>query len=306
MEQKLSRYQNLTVLLITILLHAGILLALVIIKFDQPLSEAIILLEDHDVLKIKQPPQQDWVSLSPSIAVPVTPAPQSIQTPGQNSPASSPNQETQEIDNQENHEVGNQESSSKRDEEQMHHAVALAQKLLTHLEEQAQKKGNSPLEKTPTQELRRTSKPAAPTLAQITQGFMQHVQSPMAVRSNKQGEASMEQLQQMHYLQKILACIVNSYKIHLDTALCKHTMQQARIQLALSRNGSIHTLQLAQSSGNATIDQFLIFLFQDAGLSFPPLPASFKEQIFYLPTFNVDRLEAFQSVNGWYIDNTIP
>jgi hypothetical protein len=135
---------------------------------------------------------------------------------------------------------------------------------------------------------------------------MQHLQeSPMSVRSNQQGPASMEQLQQMHYMQKIIACIVNSYKIRNNSSLRGYTMQQARVQMALNKDGTIYILQLVQSSGNMTIDQFLISMFQDASSSFPPLPSSFKEQTFHLPVFNVDRLESFQSTNGWYIDNTM-
>ena len=191
----------------------------------------------------------------------------------------------------------------------MQNAVSLAQKLLARAEKREVTKKEVKKSEPPEEQLVKQEQPQSPslTLAQLTQGFMQHLQeSPMTVRSQKQGQASMEQLQQMHYMQKIIGCIVNSYKIHNNSSLRGYNMQQARIQLAINKDGTIHTLQLVQSSGNMTIDQFLLTMFQDASSSFPPMPSSFKEQTFYLPLFNVDRLESFQSTNGWYIDNTMP
>ena len=64
MEQKLSRYQNLIVLLITLLLHAGIILSIIIMKFDHPQTEAMVVLAQDNEPKQYQTPQNDWVTMS--------------------------------------------------------------------------------------------------------------------------------------------------------------------------------------------------------------------------------------------------
>ncbi len=314
MEQKLSRYQNLIVLLITLLLHAGIILSIILIKFDNPQTEAMVLLAQDDEPEQYPKPQNDWVTVSQaSAAAPSQPIP-SPSTP-QNTP------EAQSLEQQPSEE----KTTPALNEEQIQSAVSIAQKLLARAEKsvspavaphgsyggQAPSATSDKPEKKEPNEVQPTTQtpPQSPTLtlAQLTQGFMQHLQeSPMTVRSNNDGQASMEQMKQMHYMQKVIACIVNSYKINNNSSLRGYSMQQARVQLAINRDGTIHTLQLVQSSGNMTIDQFLLTMFQDASSSFPPLPSSFKENTFHVPVFNVDRLESFQSTNGWYIDNTMP
>jgi len=313
MEQKLSRYQNLIVLLITLLLHAGIILSIIIMKFDHPQTEAMVVLAQDSEPEQYQTPQNNWVTTSQALATPSSSAKATADrsSPAQAEPPPSdfakassdkPEPQTQE-------QPAVQEAAPTLNEEQMQNAVSLAQKLLARAEKREATKKEVKKSEPPEEQLVKQEQPQSPslTLAQLTQGFMQHLQeSPMTVRSQKQGQASMEQLQQMHYMQKIIGCIVNSYKIHNNSSLRGYNMQQARIQLAINKDGTIHTLQLVQSSGNMTIDQFLLTMFQDASSSFPPMPSSFKEQTFYLPLFNVDRLESFQSTNGWYIDNTMP
>lgn len=328
MEQKLSRYQNLIVLLITLLLHGGILLTIILMKFDHPQQEAMVMLAD-DAPEPHQAPQNNWVSMQQAMQQPSPAQPIAAKQPMQQ-----PSAPEQQIAKQESPKESTDEPSVSAkatpdtaspaptiNEDRIQSAVALAQKLLERAEKREAPKEEpkeKPLEESPppTEQLvKQTSSSAnAPadkkkpdlTLAQLTQGFMQHLQeSPMTVQSQNQGQASMEQLQQMHYMQKIIGCIVNSYKIHNNSNLRGYNMNPARIELALNKDGTIHTLQLVQSSGNMTIDQFLMNMFQDASSSFPPLPSSFKEQTLHLPTFNVDRLESFQNVQGWYIDNTM-
>ena len=259
MEQKLSRYQNLLVLIIALLLHAGILLSIIIMKFDHPQTEAMVVLAQNDEPQQYQTPQNDWVTMSQSSPTsPSPPTQQTMPSPEQQAPT----QQAQELQ-------AMQEAAPILNEEQMQNAVSLAQKLLARAEkrEVAKKEPEQP-KKSQDQLVKQPSSPAEQpqspslTLAQLTQGFMQHLQeSPMTVRSNKQGQASMQQMQQMHYMQKIIGCIVNSYKIHNNSSLRGYNMQQARIQLALNKDGTIHTLQLVQSSGNMTIDQFLLTMF---------------------------------------------
>ncbi|TET34689.1 hypothetical protein E3J61_02590 [Candidatus Dependentiae bacterium] len=308
MEQKLSRYQNIIVLLITLLLHAGIILSIIIMKFDHPLSEAMVVLAQDSEPEQYQTPQNDWVTTSQALATPSSSA-KATQASPKAMPGTAADRSSDKPEPQTQEQQAEQEPAPMLNEEQMQNAVSLAQKLLARAEKREVTKKEVKKSEPPEEQLVKQEQPQSPslTLAQLTQGFMQHLQeSPMTVRSQKQGQASMEQLQQMHYMQKIIGCIVNSYKIHNNSSLRGYNMQQARIQLAINKDGTIHTLQLVQSSGNMTIDQFLLTMFQDASSSFPPMPSSFKEQTFYLPLFNVDRLESFQSTNGWYIDNSMP
>ncbi len=142
------------------------------------------------------------------------------------------------------------------------------------------------------------------TFSQLAQGFMQHVQiADMAVRSDHVGPASMDQIKHVNYCQKIIGCIVNSYQINNHTIKKKQLARRARILLALNKNGSIHTLSIAESSGDPETDQFLLKMFEYASSSFPPVPPSFSQSPYYLPAFSVDHLESFHSTRGWYIDN---
>lgn len=143
------------------------------------------------------------------------------------------------------------------------------------------------------------------SLAQLTQGFVGHLeQAAMAVRGNHSGAATAEQLKQINFCQKILNCVVNSYKIQRMNMPNNHReMKAARILLVLNDNGSINALEMHQSSGNVAVDNFLLELFRDASSSFPPVPASFNQKTYMLPVFNIDHLEALQSSKNWYIDN---
>ncbi len=310
MTQKISRYKTVIILLISIIIHLFLLLTIVIIQFDNSPHEAPVFLAQNEEPTEMEPPQRDWVSIAD--AVPSMPSPQAQEPPSAQAQEEPPIEQAKEEFTQESTKEPKEELS----QEMMDKAVSLANELLAQSEpkdspktDTQEKKEPEPPKESVTQQIHKNLQkpPAALTLAQLTQGFLQHLQeSPMAVQSNRQGQVSMEQLQHIHYCQKIIGCVVNSYKIHKTRTLQGSQMQQTRIQLALNKDGSVHTLNIVQSSGNMTIDQFLLNMFHDASSSFPPMPSSFKEQPYYLPLFNIDRLEAFQSANGWYIDNTTP
>ncbi len=300
MKNNLSAYQNLIILLISIILHALLLLAIIVVQLDHPQQEATVMLAQNEEPDNMQSPERDWVTMQNSMPAP----PVNAQTP-----APAPAQEQPEEKLTQNEPP--QKTKTEPSEQEIEQAVALAQHVLE------QSKPPEP----PAEEPKKTEPPPKPveqlvkqqpktppiTLAQLTDGFMQHLQeSPMMVKSDRQGQASMEQIQHMNYCQKIIGCIVNSYLINKTRTIQGNDMNQTSIQLAINQNGSIHTLTIVRSSGNITVDRFLLHIFQDASSSFPPLPTSLKEQPYYLPLFNVDRLEAFQSTQGWYIDNSMP
>jgi outer membrane biosynthesis protein TonB len=114
------------------------------------------------------------------------------------------------------------------------------------------------------------------TLAQLTQGFLNHVKEEgnygVSILSNKTGLPSEQQLKYERYLQKLGWCLQNSYNINSDRCSPIAKDAVAHIFLSLNRDGSVKHLNVAQSSGNIHIDQFILFIFRDAGSSFPPVP----------------------------------
>ncbi len=315
MTNKLSHYQSLIILLICIIIHAFLLFIIAIVHLDNS-QEATVILADQEEQLHEQPSEHDWVALANNI-----PAMHKAQTQQPSMPTQEqqePEKTAQEVAQQTPQPETKSKPTEQAIEESIEQAVQMANQVLAQSEsdnvpQQAKpdpeteiKKEREPKTEIAKQINKNQSQTApALTLAQLTEGFLQHLQeSPMAVQSDRQGNASMEQLQHMHYCQKIIDCIVNSYKINKTRTISSDAMQQAaRIHLALNKNGSISILTIVQSSGNITIDQFLLHMFSDASSSFPPLPSSFNEQPYHLPTFNVDHLESFQSTNGWYIDN---
>ena len=114
------------------------------------------------------------------------------------------------------------------------------------------------------------------SLAQLTQGFMNHIKDEgkysVSMLGRKSGTPSAEQLKYERYLEKLGWCLQNSYNINNDR--CPPITQDTTVHvfLALNRDGSVKDLGLAKSSGNIHLDQFTLFVFRDAGTSFPPVP----------------------------------
>jgi len=114
------------------------------------------------------------------------------------------------------------------------------------------------------------------SLAQLTQGFMNHIRDEgkysVSMLGRKSGTPSAEQLKYERYLEKLGWCLQNSYNINNDR--CPPIAQDTTVHvfLALNRDGSVKDLGLAKSSGNIHLDQFTLFVFRDAGTSFPPVP----------------------------------
>ena len=116
-----------------------------------------------------------------------------------------------------------------------------------------------------------------PTLAQLTQGFLNHVKDEgkhsIVMLGKKNGVPSDEQLKYERYLEKLSWCLQNSFSINNDRfPTCATRETTVNILLALNKDGSLHHLSLAQSSGDVTLDQFALFVFKDASASFPPVP----------------------------------
>lgn len=128
------------------------------------------------------------------------------------------------------------------------------------------------------------SQPAVKNLAlsDIAQGLMQKMQENsqhyVETRGGREGQPTAEQLKYERYIAKLFACIQKSIRIH------KHNLQiqvyqeaEVDFQLTLNRNGSLANLRLIRSSGVRQLDDFILFVVQDAASSFPPVPSYLKQ-----------------------------
>ena len=116
-----------------------------------------------------------------------------------------------------------------------------------------------------------------PSLAQLTQGFLDHVKDEgkhaIHMLGNKNSLPSDEQIKHERYLQKISWCLQNSFNINNDRFPASgHTEQTVHIILALNRDGTMKQCSVAKTSGNIHLDNFTLFIFNDASTSFPPVP----------------------------------
>lgn len=117
-----------------------------------------------------------------------------------------------------------------------------------------------------------------PTLAQLTQGFMNRVkdeggQHLVSMRGPKKGLPSAQQMKYERYIQKLAACITNSFAIHSkEFNSSKPIEDDTSVLIVINRNGTLHHLSLKQSSGNKALDAFILSVVYDARSSFPPLP----------------------------------
>jgi TonB family protein len=85
-----------------------------------------------------------------------------------------------------------------------------------------------------------------------------------------------EQLKHQRYAEKISWCLQQSFKQN-HARLADYHQAVVEVYLALNKNGSINQVSIAKSSGKPRVDQFVLFTFQDAQSSFPPVPEYFHE-----------------------------
>jgi TonB family protein len=310
MKSELSSGQQASILLLTLSFHLLLLIIMFVLQQHHSAQEhhlnqePIILIEKEPQTTITPPlPKHDWVSMASS--------PPSLV---QSTPAISPSNDHQvhESDEPSSQEQPEEKSASPVNQN-IADALSIAQQVLaskdstitidSEIEKKIQQKTDD-IPKNINNEVKKSTQPSQQniTFAQLAQGFNQHMQASLSVKSDKQGTPSVDQIKHLNFCQKILTCLVNSYHIHQgNMPLNKIMNNTVLIQLVLNQDGSIHTLNILQSSNNPSIDRFLLHMFQDASSSFPPVPASF-EKPYQLPLFNFDRIEVFQSTNYWHID----
>lgn len=319
MEKSLKARHQACVLLLTLLVHAGIITTLLIMQIQHTDIESLITIEsgtrdlDNNITidtALSEPPSQEHEDTLQTHANPFV----AMQTVGSG--------QEQEIDTKpdivpyasygpppldEQKPVTPDRHAEKRLEEILDYATT----MVNHIpDEQTTHKDTPPHTAITYTSSAASSTTAAPlTLAQLAQGFVQSMQqvsstqhADMAVVSNQRGIASLEQIKHVNYCKKIIECIVNSYKIKCPSGQAEKLPHPALVYLALNKTGGIHTLQLYQSSGSASIDRFLLDIFQHASSSFPPLPSGMGREPYPLPVFTIEILESLRSSNGWCIN----
>ncbi len=122
------------------------------------------------------------------------------------------------------------------------------------------------------------------SLAQLTQGFMHRLKDEgryaVSMLGNKSGRPTEEQLKYERYLQKLEWCFQNSLRINRDRIPPTPQDATVYIRMILNRDGTPQQLSVAKPSGNILLDKFILFVFQDASSSFPPIPPYLKDDPF--------------------------
>jgi len=140
------------------------------------------------------------------------------------------------------------------------------------------------------------------TLAQLAQGFVQHLKDAQEGEMNMEGAAtghpSEDQLRRGRYAQKILQCVIESYHRNRYRAPRVDHQTEICVAVVVNRDGTLGMFQLVQPSGVFEVDQFVQALFKDAGTSFPPMPSAFKQSVFPV-RFNIPSVHAFSSTAHW-------
>jgi hypothetical protein len=115
------------------------------------------------------------------------------------------------------------------------------------------------------------------TLAQLTQGFLNHLKDEgnhaIHMLGKKNGRPSDEQIKYERYLEKLGWCLQNSFNIHNNRMpLSAHNDDMVHVLLSLNQDGSLKHCHISKTSGNRDLDSFTLFIFNDASSSFPPVP----------------------------------
>ena len=118
------------------------------------------------------------------------------------------------------------------------------------------------------------------TIEQLANGFLDHVKTNGTDTITTYGKKGImptdEQLKHQRYAEKIAWCLQQSFK-HNHERLTDYHRCVVEVFLALNKNGTINQVSIAKPSGKPRVDQFVLYTFQDAQSSFPPVPNYFKE-----------------------------
>lgn len=160
----------------------------------------------------------------------------------------------------------------------------------------------APQQKQPLRSSHQSAAPKPPiTLAQLTQGFLNHVKNEgthaIHMLGKKSGTPSDEQMKYERYLQKLSWCLQNSFNIYNDRFPTAAKMDDtAQILLSLNKDGTMRHCRVSKTSGSRDLDHFIIFIFNDASSSFPPVPQYLPHDPF---TINYVIMVSASEENRW-------
>lgn len=123
------------------------------------------------------------------------------------------------------------------------------------------------------------------TLAHITKGFLEQLKNKgdhaVTMKGDPNHLPTDEQLKHERYLQRLQWCLQNSMKIHQHRYTAQQSVKTSLdIYIALDRDGILKELILARSSGIKELDEFMLFVFEDASSGFPSVPLFFKKELY--------------------------
>lgn len=120
---------------------------------------------------------------------------------------------------------------------------------------------------------------AKPTLADVSQGFMQsvHEQKTAQAQTGEGGIGQGMQIACRRYEDKIWALIEQAIRLNRDQLYIDRDIEmQTTLIVTVGKNGSLIEAKLSHKTGNPAMDNYLLSKPKQAGL-FPPIPDSLKK-----------------------------
>ncbi len=95
------------------------------------------------------------------------------------------------------------------------------------------------------------------------------------------GVPTKEQLVYERYIQRIVHCMRNAYAYSkFDMPSLPNSPNPVSVGFSLDEQGKLVSLIIVQSSNNRALDNFVLHVFREASMSFPPVPASIYKNPF--------------------------
>ena len=304
MKSALRPWHRTLILALVFLIHGSMLLMFIMVEMqgDGTFSEPTIMIAQDE--PEERMSEQDWVALNNSL--PNT----QMATLHEMSPPSQDEIEEmyQELSAQETLRQAQGERNME-EEQKIDEAIDLASQFLEVAQKESPQETIQETREEPKQEEKiasissqKSNQKEPLSFAQIAQGFAAQIaQVDMAVESNRQGPANMTMVVMVNYFQKVLKNIGESYSITNRTAPNDPQAQDAHVMIALNKDGTLHSVNLMQSSGNQRVDNYLLQLVKHASSSFPPVPSAIKENPLRMPVLQVRSLADFRHIHLWRI-----
>lgn len=115
-------------------------------------------------------------------------------------------------------------------------------------------------------------------MAGITRGYLDQLQNEgsdlvQTVGGDPNKKPTAQQLKEQQYVAKVIWCLQNARSILSPLVLKERQDLTIYVTLILDQNGKKIDLKLTRPSGNPTVDDYFMKLFEYASSSFPPLPS---------------------------------